>query len=127
MKNVGLVILGLFIAFIGHFIALGLAGAGHGWVTPLWISIVLWGVYPLTTVRALRHPSFGVDSLLVFLAIALDAALVVLTVREGTEYFWRAVKFIEWWFFGLWIAIWFAWQLIAIINLVSALSPSRRT
>jgi hypothetical protein len=117
MKRVWLIAMGLFIAFLGQFIALGLAGAGHGWITPFWASISFWVLYPLVLARSPGPRSVAIDATTVLLALIADGLLIVQTFREGVEYFWKVVEFDGWLFVGAWLAIWLAWQAVAAANL----------
>ena len=110
-KRLG-VSLGLLVAFAGQLIALALAGAGHGWITPFWASIVLWIAYPLALLRVGKLP-------LVVMAIAGDAMLMTQTAREGIEYFWKVVRFDGWAVVVLWLAIWLGWQMIVVASLTA--------
>ena len=119
--KVGGFVIGLLLAFFGHFLALATAGAGHGWTTPLWASFLLWIVLPATfaTISPLGRQRFGGKHellALVALAIAADAALIWATIREGTQYFWVAMETATP-FPILWLAIWGSWQLLALIAL----------
>jgi len=129
VKKAGAIIAGLLIAFVGQFLALGMAGAGHGWITPFWVSLILWVAYPKVLVRSFRVPdqrTMGVELVTLFAALAGDAILVLMTLEEGVEYFEKIVRIEEsvsavlW--IGSWIAIWLGWQLIALLNLVRPLA-----
>lgn len=123
MKTGWLIALGLGIAFIGQFIALGLGGAGHGWVTPFWASILLWPAYPVILVRTRKISLAGFGSLkieipILLLAAIADVGLVHMTKNEGVEYFWKVVRFEGWTIVCVWISIWLGWQGIAVANLM---------
>jgi hypothetical protein len=106
---------GLLIAAFASMLALGIAGGGHGWITPFFFSLALVPAYPVVLLRltALGPRWFVVDLALAALAGIADAALYFFTIREGTEYFWRVVD-AQAWAPLLWLAIWFAWQPIAL-------------
>jgi len=127
--NVRGFVIGLLLAFFGHFIALLTAGAGHGWTTPLWASFLLWIVLPATfaTVSPRGRQRFGGkrDVLaLVAIGIAADAALIWATIREGTQYFWAVMETATP-FPLLWLAIWGSWQLLALIALTKGQSEGK--
>lgn len=105
---------GLLIAAIASTLALGMAGGGHGWITPFFFSLALFLAYPVVLLRlgAIGRKWF-VDLIIVGLAAIADGALYFFTIREGVEYFWRVVHAQAWAPF-LWLAIWFAWQPIAL-------------
>ena len=125
--KVGGFVIGLLLAFVGHFLALLIAGAGHGWTTPLWASFLLWIALPATfaTVSPLGRQRFGgkQDLLaLVAVAIAADAALIWATIREGTQYFWAVMETATP-YPVLWLGIWGSWQLLVLVALIKG--PSR--
>jgi hypothetical protein len=110
-----LAIVGLLIAAFALMLAVGMAGAGHGWVTPMLFSMGLFVAYPAVLLRlTATGPEWLVlDRVIVGLAGLADVALLFATIQEGMEYFWRV--------FGsvalmpiLWLAIWFAWQGLAL-------------
>lgn len=120
-------IAGLVIALIGHSLALGLAGGGHGWNSPAFLSFVLWLAYPTVLIHflALRDPSRATtDFAILFAALGTDAALVLMTLAEGMEYIARLVRvngaLTSTIWIGGWLLIWFGWQLIAVLNLLRA-------
>lgn len=128
MKRTGAVIAGLLIAFIGQFVAFAMTGAGHGWITPFFVSPFLGFAYPFVLVRAVNVFSAGKASLrlewiAVAVAVASDALLAWLTYREGIEYFQRLLGG----FAELWISIWIGWQGVAVMNLARAYGYLRGT
>ena len=125
MTNGARVGAGLLIAFLGEFAALFLAGAGHGWNTPLWVSTILWITYPWVLVRAAGGADPALDQTALVLAVAADAALIILTIREGIEYFLKVLLAPgEWLLVGLWFLIWVGWQVIPAARLSRRLSRS---
>jgi hypothetical protein len=115
---------GLLIAAFASMLALGMAGAGHGWVTPFFFSMGLFLAYPAVLLRlaAIGPKWFVVDLVIVGLAGIADLALFVATLREGTEYFWRVVDAFAWAPI-LWLLLWFAWQPIALYCLSRDRAP----
>ena len=120
--KIGGLVLGIILALVAHVLGLGLAAAGHGWVTAFFASFALWIFLPLTfsTVPFRgRYPAAKRIYLLLLIAIALaaDAALIIETIREGTEYFWNvfdmAIAFV-----GIWLFIWLSWQVVAAFALI---------
>jgi len=121
MKDVWLIILGLVVAFVGQFVALGVAGGGHGWVTPFWTSILLWIAYPVVLLRARRaffakRPSLKIEVSVLLGALAADAALMLLSVQEGVQYFWYVLRVGGGPIIAIWLAIWCGWQIVAAAN-----------
>ena len=105
---------GVAAAVVAQFVALLLTGAGHGWIPPFWFSLWLWPLLPLTLIRLGQRRSHALDTGLIMLALALDAALVVATIDEGTEYF-RPVITMGWPVVAVWLALWLSWQVGALI------------
>ena len=121
--KVGGFVIGLLLAFFGHFLALAIAGAGHGWTTPLWASFLLWIVLPATfaTISPRGRQLFGGKRDLLALAavgMVADAALIWVTIHEGTQYFWAAMETATP-FAVLWLAVWASWQLLALVALAN--------
>ena len=121
MKLGGGIALGLLLALIAQFLALMLAGAGHGWVTPFFASYALWILLPLTfaTVRPFRSYPTGAGRKLLALALlglVADASLLFATAQEGSEYFWSALDQAPP-LPLLWILIWLSWQPVVALAL----------
>jgi FtsH-binding integral membrane protein len=93
--------------------AFAMGGAGHGWLTPLFVSLSGFVLFPLTfSCAATRASRTLCMAVLVLLALA-DVALYLKTQNEGVEYFYRAGGF------GLfWIAMWLAGHVPAAWPLV---------
>ena len=113
--------LGLLLAFVAQFLGLVLAGAGHGWITPLYASFILWVFLPLTfaTVSPLgpyRHGDMRRLLILIALGLIADVALVLATIWEGAEYFWNAMG-LNGGLNSLWLLIWISWQLVIALAL----------
>jgi hypothetical protein len=113
-----LAITGLLIAAFALMLAFGMAGGGHGWVTPLLFSLALFVAYPAVLVRltATGPRWVVVDLVIVGLGGLADIALFLAAIQEGTQYFWRVFNS-----FALipilWLALWFAWQTLALLCL----------
>jgi hypothetical protein len=124
-RRIILAIVGLLIAAFGLMVAVGMVGGGHGWVTPMYFSLALFLAYPVVLVRltATGPRWVVVDLVIVGIAAITDFALCFATIQEGMEYFWRV--------FGgfalipiLWLAIWFAWQGLALYCLKRDRDPA---
>ena len=114
-----LVALGLVVAALAQGMALFVAGAGHGWVTPFLYSPVLFLLYPIVLIRLYapgKLPWRPLDLLLPAVAIILDVWLVRETRAEGLQYFRRAMAMPP--LPHLWIAAWLGWQGLAVWRLV---------
>ena len=115
--------LGFGLAAVAQFLGFMLAGAGHGWVAPMFVSIGLWFLIPLTLVLAWPSAQAGKSLLSVIAAIALaaDALLLKLSLGE-VSHIRRYVDVngaIGFTIIGLWLALWFCWQVILIYSLVA--------
>ena len=104
--------LGLAMGAIALWIAFAMTGFGEGWIAPFLFSPVLFLLNPLAFVRASgsRARAFPIEIILVVVAVGLDVALLVMTLREGVEYFWR-VSPLNW----VWLILWSSWQ-VAIVG-----------
>lgn len=120
-----LAIVGLLIAAFARMVAVGMVGGGHGWVTPMFFSLALFLAYPVALLRltATGPRWVVVDLVIVGLAGLADVALLLATIQEGMEYFWRVLGS-----FALipilWLAIWFAWQAMALYCLRRDRAPA---
>lgn len=106
-------IVGIPLAIFTMMLALGLAGGGHGWITPFWVSIVGLigfpvGIYSLVTKEGVE-PGFTGVALTV--AALCDLAVLFLTFNEGTEYFGRTFPYNL-----LWVAFWASWQFALLVG-----------
>ena len=115
MNAAGRIVWGISIASVGQFLALMLAGAGHGWNTPFWVSLTLWFAYPATFVSLRAGGGHSFDRVLLVLAPITDVGLVALTFAEGAEYFARVMRFPgNWWVVAGWALIWVGWQFVVV-------------
>jgi hypothetical protein len=116
------IVVGLLIALIGQLISVPLAGAGEGWVSPLFVSPVLWIAYPFVLARAVQISKRGARSTwpelaALAVAVAADVHLAFTSWNEG-NYVLREHRpgsgegFVE-----VWAVIWLGWQFLAVRNL----------
>lgn len=100
-----------------------LAGAGHGWLTPLWLSFALWLLIPLTLFIAWPSDRGHRLALMALSAIALaaDAMLIRGAIDEA-----RALRFyveingvVGLLIIGLWLTLWLFWQAILLHALIA--------
>ena len=102
------------------FLALELAGAGHGWVSQ-GVSVVGSIAAPLASVAWVRRGerwSRRLAGCLLILGVTLDVAIVIMTQLEGWRYpaeAWRRVPL------GVlaWLTLWIGWQALAGVQFVS--------
>lgn len=115
--------LGLLLAFFAQFLGFLLAGAGHGWVAPLFISIVLWVLWPMTLAVAWPIGSRSRMASVTMLAAALSADLWLVSKSIGeADYISRYVEVNG--ALGLliiifWLCLWTVWQAILVWSLVA--------
>lgn len=111
------IVAGLLGALPVAFLALLMAGAGHGWTAPLWFSLALFVLYPAVAVERLREGlSLWPGLVLAGAAIAGDVLLVRNMVWEEPEYF-RRVGGLAY----LWLGFWIAWQAVLAASLAATL------
>ena len=110
---------GLPAAVVCLFVAFLTMGAGHGWTTPLWFSLVGFVAFPLSVWAAVTRvgrsavPFYG---LLLALALVGDYRLYAMTDAEGWQYFHRVAPFNL-----IWLALWSLWQLAILYAFLRAL------
>jgi hypothetical protein len=112
-------VIGLLIAASAQLLAFPIAGAGHGWMQPLFFSPALFVVYPILVVRLSAPkelPWPGIEVLLVGAGIALDLLLVRATEAEGMTYFRGVLASPP--LPHLWLLLWLLWQALALMLVV---------
>ena len=115
--------LGFGLAALAQFLAFMLAGAGHGWGAPMFVSMALWFLVPLTLVMAwpTEQTSKLLIALVALIALGADALLVNRSLDE-LSYIGRYVQVngaIGYTIIGLWLALWFCWQVLLLYSLVA--------
>jgi len=103
----------------GLFTAVGslfLAGGGHGWVSALPFGILAIVAAPLTAVAWARRKTNGRElaKIAVVISVVANALLLVATLGEGTQYFFRALPMAL-----AWIVVWCSWQVVAVVVLLN--------
>jgi hypothetical protein len=109
---------GLALGLLTMFLALLIAGAGHGWSSPMLFSLPLAVLYPaaflLATLRSALTRRTGVG--LVALGLILDLALALQTSGEESEYFLRILdQDLGPEVVTAWIFLWLGWQATAFV------------
>jgi len=112
------VLASLALAASAQYLAFGLAGAGHGWVAPLFYSLLLFVAYPVAFLRRMdtSHPSIAIDVGLLVVAGIADLLLVIQTVIQEPHYFVMVIGFAGP-FAVLWLVLWCLWQMLAVSTL----------
>lgn len=111
------IFVGLLIAVLAEYLALMLAGAGHGWGAPLRYSLLLFVAYPIALARISNstRASVAVDAAMFVVGAGASFRLFQNIRETEAEYFWKLVDA------GLpivilWLAIWFGWQALTVAN-----------
>jgi hypothetical protein len=120
--------LGLLLAFFAQFFGLMLAGAGHGWVAPLFISIVLWVLWPMTLAIGwpIGRGSRRTLAAMIVAALVADAWLISKSLGEA-DYISRYVEIngvVGSLIIGLWLLLWTIWQAILVCSLAAPRKPA---
>jgi hypothetical protein len=117
--------LGIALAAVAHFLAIMLAGAGHGWTTPFFVSLLLYATLPAALMLLWpRHVSVlagpPVCIVILGIAIAADWQLISMTLDEAPEFtaFFRINGALGLILAALWLAIWTSWQALAAYALL---------
>ena len=116
--------IGVLAAGVACFLALGLAGAGHGWVEPVLFSWVLFVVYPLVLLRSGNGPRWlAADLAVVVLALVLDVSIYLRSAASAGGVTGPIGSFVPGIdmsmlpFLVMWLGLWFHWQFIAVRSL----------
>lgn len=127
MGTVFSIVVGLVFGLATVVLGLGLAGGGHGWGGPFFLSIPLIVLYPLAFARTFRTKvkSSDLDVGLIAVAVMLDLALLGNFSAEY-DYFIKMWRFEDGaLFISLWLGLWAGWQVLAAVAL--ARNRLRRT
>ena len=121
----GRIALGLGLAALAQLLALFLAGAGHGWITPYFVSPALWVLIPVTLYIIRDNARFGMLAFGSMLAIALGADLLLInwTLDEWDAFLFyiQVADLVGLPIMGLWLCLWFFWQAMLIRSLIAQL------
>lgn len=109
--------LGLVLWSLAMATSLGIAGAGHGWISPLVVTVPLAALYPLVLARAVGKGSGSVaaDGAILIFALLLDVLLLALSSYWEPGGFGAALRFGAG-HVASWIALWIGWQLLACVT-----------
>jgi hypothetical protein len=114
---------GLVLAALAQLLSAFLAGAGHGWVSPFFMSSALWALLPITLV-VVRPPEQG-SRLALFgiaaIALGADALLITWTIGEGNAlpFYIQVAGAAGLVMIVLWLVLWLFWQVMLIQALVA--------
>ena len=116
--------IGVLLWLATQFFGFGVAGAGHGWVSPFYVSISLLLLYPAAVVRLFsKEQSPAADGSLLLAAATLDLLLLWCSLAEGSQYVVRIWRFDPALVAG-WAALWAGWQVLALASLLRRRSHS---
>ena len=111
------VALGLGLAAVAQLLSFLLSGAGHGWNTPLLVSMVLWVVAPVTLYVVRQSPSpRAVLITLALIGLGADAVLIKGTVREARVFplYLQVNGAAGVLIIAAWLLLWLFWQAIVV-------------
>lgn len=121
MRKILFGMLGLLFWLGTQWLALGIAAAGYGWISPSALSVPLILLYPIAFVRAFcaRTGSIGpYRGLPIAIAGVLDVLLLGSIVLEK-EYILKGWRLPEnRYVLALWIALWAGWQMLLLASLI---------
>lgn len=119
--------LGLALAALAQLLGLFLASAGHGWVAPLYISVLLWVLLPVTLSVAwpLEPVTRGSQANLLVLAViglGADAVLIDRTIDEAGHlaHYVEINGAVGLLLIGIWLCLWLSWQAMICWALVDS-------
>ena len=115
------IVLGLGLAAVAGILSVFLSGAGHGWNTPLLVSVILWVILPVTLyIIGQRQRSL----LLGLLVIALGADFILMrgTIAEARvlPHYVEVNGAAGIAIIAAWLAIWLLWQALVVRALFAA-------
>jgi len=115
------IVLGLGLAAVAGILSVFLSGAGHGWNTPLLVSVILWVILPVTLyIIGQRQRSL----LLGLLIIALGADFILMrgTIAEARvlPHYVEVNGAAGIAIIAAWLAIWLLWQALVVRALFAA-------
>jgi len=116
------VALGIGLAAVASILGIFLSGSGHGWNTPLFVSVILWVVFPATLYLIRAQPRQRLLlSTLAAIALGADFILVKGTIAEARVFpLYIQVNGVA----GIliiasWVAMWILWQLLVVRALLT--------
>lgn len=112
MKRNG-VVLGLVLAAVAQFLAFMLAGAGHGWTAPFFVSAALWILIPATLwMASIANGNRPLMLSIAAVTVAADTWLITRSIDESS-YISRYVDIngaLGILIILLWLGLWSFWQ-----------------
>jgi len=109
------IVLGLGLAAVAGILSVFLSGAGHGWNTPLLVSVILWVILPVT-LYIVGQPQRSLLLGLLVIGLVADFILIRGTIAEARvlpQYVQvngaAGIAII-----AAWLAIWLLWQVLVL-------------
>jgi hypothetical protein len=109
------IVLGLGLAAVAGILSVFLSGAGHGWNTPLLVSVILWVILPVT-LYIVGQPQRSLLLGLLVIGLVADFILIRGTIAEARvlpQYVQvngaAGIAII-----AAWLAIWLLWQALVL-------------
>jgi len=115
------IVLGLGLAAVAGILSVFLSGAGHGWNTPLLVSVILWVILPVTLyIIGQRQRSLLLGLLVI--ALGADFILVRGTIAEARvlPHYVEVNGAAGIAIIAAWLAIWILWQALVVRALFAA-------
>lgn len=118
LSSVGWATAGALVGVATVMMSIGLAGGGHGWTSPVLVSMLSVLAAPVAGVawsrRGTSHLSFLLASFA--FAVLLDVALLFLTMNEGVNYLETVVKVVPG-RVAAWALLFGSWQVLTLAAL----------
>jgi len=105
------------IGLVGLFGGFMVAAGGDGWVSPVWVSLLLPIAYPVAAWRWQTQIVAGwVDAMLILTLVVADIWLVYASFNELSYFLriWRSALIIA----APWAVIWIGWQFMVVAALL---------
>jgi hypothetical protein len=115
-------IFGLAGACMLNFLAIVVAGAGHGWTSPFRFSFLAFGIFPLAVFQLQKWENkyLWIDVVLLALGLLLNVKIYIQTMREGGLQLYgpHIISLV-------WILPWLSWQIALVWKLVFVLGRAK--
>ena len=112
---------GLALAAIAQFIAIMLAGAGHGWLAPLRFSLILFLAYPFALARRADRTGTSILPDVVALGFGICASLLLIAETWTNEagIIGQFIRVNGVYVVILWLLLWLGWQALTVHTILS--------
>ena len=117
----GRVALGIAIAAVAGLLSLFLSGAGHGWNSPLLVSVILWVIAPVTLYTVAQNPPpRGLLYALAVIGLVADFILIKGTIAEASVFplYQQVNGAAGVGIIAAWLFLWLMWQALVVHALV---------